>query len=334
MIKRFKEFSSSLVMNEAKNVTFNELEKFDKMKAGDYLRNAMWDKSIKLFYGNNYKGNPETDNRMVPSVSASSSRDRSFGDVFKDAWDETNDFCNFGSYQAVFVFDGAGSTSSRVQKTVSGLDPNVVLGWLTASGIKVVPSDPSIFDVQTTMEDAAANIAKQASTFFSKRTIKVDEVVSSLGKRIGDRDKTIKTVKANIERESDFETDWGLDSWLPYVTEMPGWGKVYQVEADKLGYWYSWEISQLVFRFAEIKFGVAILKAAQAMIKAGQITPAQINSTTVQPAAASQPTVQPTPQAPAQAQPAPGPTPAAPTPKRPIAQKAPAGNKYSDVSLK
>lgn len=330
MIKRFKEFSSSLQMNEAKNVTFNELERLDNLKAGDYLRNIMWDKSIKLFYGNNYKGNPETDNRMVPSVSGSSSRDVSFGDVFKDAWEETNDFCNFGAFQSVFVF-GDEAFSSRIQKTVSGIDPNIVLGWLTSSGIKVMPSDPSIFVVPTTIEDAAASVAKKASEFFSKRTIKVDSLVSDLGKRMNDRDKVIRTTKAKIEAEGDFEADWGLDSWLPYVMEMPGWGKVYQVEADKIGYWYSTTISEAVFRFAEIKFGVAVLKAAQLMIKSDQIKPEQINSASVQTSTPAQAPVA-APSAPVKTtQPAPI---ASAAPRKAAAPRTSSVNRYSDVSLK
>lgn len=334
MIKKFEEFSSSLYMNEAKNVTFNELEKLDNLRAGDYLRNIMWVKSIKLFYGNNYKGNPETDNRMIPSVSSSSSRDISFGDVFKDAWEETDDFCNFGAYQSVFVF-GDDAFSSRIQKTISGLDPNVVLGWLTESGIKVMPSDPSIFVVPTSIEDSAAKVAKKASEFFSKRTIKVDSLVSDLGKRMNDRDKVIRTTKAKIEAEKDFEPDWGLDSWTSYVTEMPGWGKVYQVEADKIGYWYSWTIAESIFRFAEIKFGVAILKAAQLMIKSGQITPEKINSSSTQTPA----TIQATSAAPPAAATAPAktaqPSPIASTvPKKAAAPRASSISKYSDVSLK
>jgi hypothetical protein len=281
MIKRFEEFNRSIrlpKMNEEKNVTFNELEKLDKMKAGDYLRNVMWDHSIKLFYGKDYKGNPESETRMIPSVSASStSRDISMGDVFKDAWTETDDFCNFASREFIFSF-GDAAFSQRIQKTITTLDPNVVMEWIKGASIKVSKSDPSIFVVPTSMEDSARKIAIEASKFFQKRTVKVDSLVSDCAKRIANRDQEIKIIKARIENEKDFEPDWGLDSWIDYVTEMPGWGKVYQVEANKIGYWYSWTIAATVLDLTEIKFGVAIMKAVQSMIKAGQLNQQEINT--------------------------------------------------------
>lgn len=279
MLKSFNDFNKSLTrLYESKNITFNELEKYNDIKAGDYLKGVMWNKSIKLFYGNNYRGNPSEDARMVPSVSKSAqAKDVSFGDVFADAWKETDDFCNKGSYRFVFVFGDEG-TSKRIQKTIANLESDVILSWLKSASVQLSTSDPSVFVVPTTIEESAAAIAKAAASFFSKRTIKIDETVSLIARRIIEKQQTIKTVKTELERDNDFETDWGLDSWINYVKEMPGWGQVYQVDADELGYWYTYAIAEEVVKLAEVKFGIAIMKAIQAMVKSGAITADEVNS--------------------------------------------------------
>jgi len=59
---------------------------------------------------------------------------------------------------------------------------------------------------------------------------------------------------------------------------MPGWGKFYKVEADKLGYWFTSNIANATMDFAEINFGVAVLKGIQTMIGQKLLTVQDINS--------------------------------------------------------
>jgi hypothetical protein len=328
MIKRFSEFMSSMRINEAKNVTFNELEKLDKMKSIEYIKNVMWNHSILLFYGRDYKGNPETDRNMIPSVSASdSSKDISMGDVFKDAWEETDNFCKRANYKFVFSF-GNESFSERIQKTITELDSNIIMEWITKTSIAVSKSDPSVFVVPTTLEDSAKKLSIEASRFFQKRTIKVDSLVSNCAKRIADREANIKKIKSelesNIDSNFDFEPDWGLDSWLKYVTEMPGWGKVYQVEANKIGYWYTWTLAATVADLTEIKFGVAILKAIQSMIKSGKINLEGVDASKVTPVQTTTDQINVAPIA----------QDSKPSTKPAVAQKQSATKKYAEVSLK
>ena len=297
-------------MNEAKNITSNKLEELNNLKGLDHIRNVMWHKSIELFYGKDYRGNPETDNRMVPSLSRSMSKDISYGDVFRDAWEETDDFCKVASYEIIEF------SNLDVKETISILEPSVILEWLSSSGIKVMPSDPSVFVVPVSIENSAADIAKRAVNFFAKRTIKINQDIRRLGNKLIDPGKEIQVIKTVIEKHPDFEEDWGLDSWAKYLPEMPGWGKVYKVDPYKIAYWYSWNLAETAFRFTETKFGASILKVIHEMIRSGKITADQINSATAPPTATVQPTVTTQPYTTPATSVAPsGPTVAAPAPK-------------------
>lgn len=282
MIKNFKQFSSLLSINEAANVTFNDLERIDNMQTLQYLRDVMWDKSIKLFYGKDYKGNPEKDNRVLRSSLQSNPNGVSYGELFKDAWEETDDFCKKAAWQ-YGVWFGDKTFNSRIEKEITYMEPDTVLEWINSTGIKVSTSDPTTFVVPTDINDSAKKIGGAALEFFSKKTIKLsDSSVSTVVGRLADRNKYLNIIKKVMEEQTDFDknpkADWGLDDYWNYLPEMPGWGKFYKVEADKLGYWFTSNIANATMDFAEINFGVAVLKGIQTMIGQKLLTVQDINS--------------------------------------------------------
>lgn len=88
-----KMFESFIGINESLNVYNPPQVRLNFLTA---LKDHMWQYSIELFYGSGYTGNPENDRRLVPGTR----NEILMGDLFKDCWVETDDFCQSFSRDA------------------------------------------------------------------------------------------------------------------------------------------------------------------------------------------------------------------------------------------
>jgi hypothetical protein len=58
-------YSSVNEENQIDSISSSELEKIIDVELKSYLKRAMWNKSIQVFYGKDYKGNPTDRKRVV-----------------------------------------------------------------------------------------------------------------------------------------------------------------------------------------------------------------------------------------------------------------------------
>ena len=93
------ETKSHPILNEGVDysaVSSSELQSIIDIDMRKYLKTAMWNKSIEVFYGKDYKGNPAEDKGelYVGDWSYEGHDKTTMGEFFMDAWAETDQFCD------------------------------------------------------------------------------------------------------------------------------------------------------------------------------------------------------------------------------------------------
>lgn len=273
----------------------SELQAIIDTDMKSYIKRAMWNKSIEVFYGKDYKGNPTEDKREVYTGAWFSGHDKhTMGEFFQDAWAETDQFCDrvvefaetgkisdtWGDIAVVAGWAGiAAATTAAILATGGAIIPG-----LTASSAFVVASGATAgtaaWGVTAVNVAAAMGLAASVSSKLTESEYKsLNPELVNVANMINDKDATIKNFKSAIEDNSDFEADWGLDRWLPAIQGMPGWNNSSWAKAgaENLGYSFTYWISYYAYQYLKVKFGATI---AQTIKETPVTTPASTPSKT------------------------------------------------------
>ncbi len=274
------------VINEDLNISAipsSELQAIIDTDMKTYLKKAMWNKSIEVFYGKDYKGNPTEDKREVYVGDWFESHDiTTMGEFFQDAWKETDQFCDrvvelvetgeisdiWGSIGKGAIWAGVGLATVAAIIGTGGMALGA-LGVATAAGTTMTAGAAVLsgFGIGATTIGGAAGVALYVDDIMDEEKIKnLSPQVVNLLDMIKDKEGTIKNFKSAIEGyKSDFEADWGLDRWLPAIQGMPGWSKSSwsKSSAENIGYSFSYWISYYAYQFLKIKFGASVVIAAK-----------------------------------------------------------------------
>jgi len=295
-VLNFQNFQNSLI-NESTNSAMdiyqklNEQEltieeaigKLDRLIDRDfkeYLKKKMWNKSKEVYYGKNYTGSPDKDQRQLIVGDWFEAHDKAtMGEFFLDSWAETDQFCDrtvewvqtgeLGDFwkDALVVTGWAGVFALGVAATIA-------TGGLVWGAVQGGAAIGSAIALSTTVSTTIINTSAIAGLSWGvAKAIYEDPKTDSMEKRIAElvlnRDTTIANLKSALERHTDFEKDWGLDRWLPAIQGMPGWssGPWKNIDAEKIGYAYTYTISFYTMKFLEEKIGAI---GAKELIKAEQ----------------------------------------------------------------
>jgi hypothetical protein len=255
----------------------SELQAIIDTDMKSYLKRAMWNKSIEVFYGKDYKGNPTEDKREVFVGDWFESHDRAtMGEFFQDAWAETDQFCDrvveyvetgkisdtWGDIATVVGWSGIAAASVAAILATGG----AIIPGLTASSAFVVASGAAAgtaaWGVTAVNVAAAMGLASAATNEINKaENQNLNPELINVANMINDKDTTIKNFKSSIEGYwTDFEADWGLDRWLPGVQGMPGWNSSSWAKAgaENIGYSFTYWISYYAYQYLKVKFGATI----------------------------------------------------------------------------
>jgi hypothetical protein len=277
------------VINEDLNLSAipsSELQAIIDTDMKSYLKKVMWNKSIEVFYGKDYKGNPTEDKREVYTGAWFSGHDKhTMGEFFQDAWVETDQFCD----RVVELVETGeiSDTWKSVGKTLfwSGVGAGVVAGIVFtgggllglgaaagtgATGVFTAAGTAALgtgFGISSTVFGGLGTIIWNVKGSLDQEEFKKmsPEVINILN-MINDKEGTIKNFKSAIEGYwSDFEADWGLDRWLPAIQGMPGWSKSPWAKngAENIGYSFTYWISYYAYQYLQAKFGASVALAAQ-----------------------------------------------------------------------
>jgi hypothetical protein len=261
----------------------SELQAIIDTDMKSYLKKMMWNKSIEVFYGKDYKGNPTEDKREVYTGAWFSGHDKhTMGEFFQDAWAETDQFCD---RVVEFVETGKISdTWKSIGKTVGwgALGAAVAAGVIFTGGgllgLGAAAGATGVFSAAGTAA-LATGFGTSSVVFGGLGTViwnikgsldeeefkKLSPEVVNILNMINDKEGTIRNFKSEIERHSDHEADWGLDRWLPAIQGMPGWSKSSWAKngAENLGYSFTYWISYYAYQYLQAKFGASVTLAAK-----------------------------------------------------------------------
>lgn len=276
------QFSSINEQLDLNAIPSSELQKIIDTDMKSYLKKMMWNKSIEVFYGKDYKGNPTEDKGEVYTGAWFSGHDKhTMGEFFLDAWAETNQFCD----RVVELVETGeiSDTWKSIGKTVGwgALGAAVVAGVIfTGGGLlgMMAPVAGATFTAGGTAA-LATGFGTSSIVFGGLGTViwnvkgsldqeefkKLSPEVVNILNMINDKEGTISNFKSEIERHSDFEADWGLDRWLPAIQGMPGWSKSSWAKngAENLGYSFTYWISYYAYQYLQAKFGASVTLAAK-----------------------------------------------------------------------
>jgi len=288
------------VINEDLNLSAipsSELQAIIDTDMKSYLKKVMWNKSIEVFYGKDYKGNPTEDKREVYTGAWFSGHDKhTMGEFFQDAWVETDQFCD----RVVELVETGeiSDTWKSVGKTLfwSGVGAGVVAGIVFtgggllglgaaagtgATGVFTAAGTAALgtgFGISSTVFGGLGTIIWNIKGSLDQEEFKKlsPEVVNVLN-MINDKEGTISYFKDKLERHSDHEADWGLDRWLPAIQGMPGWSKSSWAKngAENIGYSFTYWISYYAYQYLQAKFGASVALAAQESLTKQATQPAQ-----------------------------------------------------------
>lgn len=282
MNRRILNFERFLLENQKistlnEDVDINSIPKSELTQIIDtdmktYLKRAMWNKSIEVFYGKGYKGNPTEDKRELIVGDWFESHDTiTMGEFFQDAWDETDQFCD---RVVEFVEKGEISdTWADIAEVVgwAGVAAGLVAGGIALGGIAIpsatILSGFTFWGVSAINVSAITGLAASVTSKFKDNQYKgLSPQIVNMAEMIENKETTIKNFKSAIEGYwSDFEADWGLDRWLPAVQGMPGWNNSSWAKAgaENIGYSFSYWISYYAYKFLETKFGASVALTIQ-----------------------------------------------------------------------
>jgi hypothetical protein len=278
------ESNKFLTINEQTDlsaISSSELQSIIDMDMKSYLKKAMWNKSIEVFYGKDYKGNPTEDAREVYTGAWLSGHDKhTMGEFFLDAWAETDQFCDrvveyvetgkisdtWGDIGtgALWTLAGAAITVSIVAS--GGAMAGVYAGLGVGGGVVGTGAGLALISwgVPAGIIGGVAGLSAIVSSEITANKYKnLSPALINVANLINDKEATIKNFKSAIEGHwSDFEADWGLDRWLPAIQGMPGWNNSSWAKAgaDNIGYSFTYWIANYAYQFLKIKFGATIAK--------------------------------------------------------------------------
>ena len=267
-------------------ISSSDLQTIIDVDMKSYLKKAMWRKSIEVFYGKDYKGNPTEDAREIYTGAWLSGHSKhTMGEFFQDAWEETDQFCDrvveyvetgkisdtWGDIGtgALWALAGAAFIASVVA-TYGGTAALVTgagaagVGAVAAAGAKTALVT---WGISSGVVGGVAGLSAYISSEITENKYKnLSPELINVANMINDKDTTIKNFKSAIEGYwSDFEEDWGLDRWLPAIQGMPGWSKSSWSKngADKIGYSFTYWISYYAYQYLKVKFGAVIAKTVK-----------------------------------------------------------------------
>lgn len=288
----------------------SELQTIIDTDMKSYLKKVMWNKSIEVFYGKDYKGNPAEDKREIYTGAWFSGHDKhTMGEFFLDAWAETDQFCNrvvefvetgkisdtWASIGKGLIWAGVGAgVAAGIVFTGGGLLGLAAAAGTGATGVFTAGGTAALatgFGISSTIFGGLGTVIWNVKGSLDQEEFKKlsPEVINILN-MINDKEGTIKTFKTAIEGYwGDFEADWGLDRWLPAIQGMPGWSKSSWAKngAENIGYSFTYWISYYAYQYLQAKFGASVaLEAKKALEKqATQETQPKVEPESTKPSA-------------------------------------------------
>lgn len=265
-------------------ISSSDLQTIIDVDMKSYIKKAMWRKSIEVFYGKDYKGNPTEDSREIYTGAWLSGHSKhTMGEFFQDAWAETDQFCDrvveyveTGKISDTWGDIGTGAlwTAAGVAVGLSiifsgGLMGGVYAGLGAGGGLALTGGGVALLSwgIPAATIGGIAGLSSYISSEITANKYKdLSPELINVANMINDKDTTIKNFKSAIEGYwSDFEEDWGLDRWLPAIQGMPGWSKSSWSKngADKIGYSFTYWISYYAYQYLKVKFGAVIAKTVK-----------------------------------------------------------------------
>lgn len=274
------EYSYSL-LNEA-NVSRSEIDKIRGLDLKTFLLKTLWNQSVEMFYGKGYKGDPQNDPTIITTggtpwaLGMSGHGNETAGAVFRDCWKETDDFINrtvelietgtisdfWGKFGKIAGWAGIAAAVATaaifLPVTIPVISGSVIstgfagLTAFTAGGSTSIAAFASL--------GANALMGTYLGAGISTFTIlsQKDSNFNSAYQVLNNKEKFVNDVKGILSNHSDFEADWGLDSWLAGIQGMPGWrkGKMPQVinwDAEKIGWLFIDMMARATHSYVSVK---------------------------------------------------------------------------------
>lgn len=268
-------FNTMNVQVDLSAISSSELQSIIDMDMKSYLKKAMWNKSIEVFYGKDYKGNPTEDKReILISGVLSGTEKHTMGEFFQEAWKETDQFCD----RAVEYGMNISETWRKICANVLWNPLGIVIGsYLATTGIapslasiilsKIARTDTNPYkswNISIGILGGLSGVSLHVSTEMkSNKYSNLSPELNKIADMIEDKEGTIKNFKTQIENKSDFEADWGLDNWLSSIQVMPGWNKSSwaKIGVENIGYSFTYWISYYAYQYLKIKFGATIVQS-------------------------------------------------------------------------
>ena len=280
------ETKSHPILNENTDfsaITSSELQSIIDTDMKKYLKRAMWNKSIEVFYGKDYKGNPAEDKGelYVGDWSYEGHDKTTMGEFFQDAWVETDQFCDRvvelverGEISDMWKTIGRGAIWAVAGVAIVGAvfaTGGMALGALGVVGAAGTAytagaAVTSGFGMGAMTLGGIAGIGYHIDDILDEEKLKkLSPETINLISMVKDKEGTIKNFKSVLEKHSDFEADWGLDRWLPGIQGMPGWSKSNWAKtgAENIGFSFSYWISNYAYQFLSTKVGATVVLAAK-----------------------------------------------------------------------
>ncbi len=197
MQRRIARFERFLKLNEAEDSS-NTISRLSK-----YLKDKLWGDSAKLMYGSDYTGDPASDSRIVKVRD----EDVTMGEIFKDAWNETEQFCDNAASSMIggsrsrstdslsYLIDKLSDKQSTVAAVKKSLEANADFeqDWgldANLEGLKQMPGIP--------FNKALPNGPGEIGYYFTYKMAEYayDWFVANVGKAIGATTKVVNETTA------------------------------------------------------------------------------------------------------------------------------------------
>lgn len=292
MLKSFNEFEKFIasgnvqLLKENVSLTVKSINDVEYYDFGKRLRDVMWNWSTVLFYGNNYKGDPRTDVRVVSSDNYSDTI--TAGELFVDYWKDAENMIDnsvarsvgtsirqaFGlKTPQIGIYTDLELTKLVVAAKQIGSNQTLkdeIIKWMKGAKISI-DSTNNIVSSSKTVWDACAALGYASSMYLKSN--KLDADLTKLAILLFNKSSTIDKARNNLKDvDFDFEgDDFGLDSWIGFVPNMPGWGTL-NVSTTGFGWTVLWQISAATLDIWAAKIGAGILAGAKRLIDNGAIT--------------------------------------------------------------
>lgn len=274
------------ILNFGQFITVNESSSSNTDGIGltSFLKKYMWNESVKLMYGPGYKGDPAKDDTklIVGGNWFSGHSEATMGELFTDAWEETDQFCERAAeFMATGSIGDFWGTAGQVAKWTAitglvgaaivasgGAAAGAIAGLAEGAGaafgasLGLASISTSTYLTGAGISAAAAGLA--ASGYFMGKSQNIDPELYKMAQIINDKQGFIKEVKSAIEDHSDFESDWGLDDWLPALQAMPGYSKsplTKDKTAEQIGYVFSYMIAEATYTYFASLFAASVFTA-------------------------------------------------------------------------